>query len=157
MTARRSLEVIAKVLEVLRANYTVDTERGLVFNKKGKSVGYIHEGRYRIDLIVEGKRTMVLRSNMIYWAATGEWPVKDVDHESRIKTDDRIDNLADLAKSDNALNAAASDGRELPPGVYWHKYAKKYIAKFSGKQIGYFKTVEEASQAYKEAKSKSKY
>lgn len=81
-------------------------------------------------------------------------PSLEVDHINRNKLDNRKANLRLVSRQDNSLNKNKKSG--LPRGVYFHKPTKKYYSQITKKgfryTIGYFKTIEEASEAYEKEK-----
>jgi len=57
------------------------------------------------------------------------WPSKHIDHENRIKSDNRIDNLRDASKAQNEQNKGLrSVNTSGVTGVYWNKGANKWQA-----------------------------
>jgi hypothetical protein len=82
----------------------------------------------------------------------GSWPDGDVDHINGIRTDNRIDNLRVVSRSQNMRNAKRYKSNKTGiTGVYWNKALRKYEAKIQidKKQIhlGVFPTRELAAQA----------
>ena len=75
-----------------------------------------------------------------------------IDHINEIKTDNRVENIQLL---NNRQNVTKSIERNLPVGVYKRTNRKKYFSKINikgvRKYLGYFNTVEEASEAYQKA------
>ena len=106
--------------------------------------GYL---RFRLD-----GRTYL--SHRLAWLFEyGRWPDFNIDHINGVVIDNRIVNLREATHSQNAQNEHA--GRKNKTGfrgVQWSKHAKKWLAKIiiDGKclHIGYFKTAEEAGNAY---------
>ena len=83
----------------------------------------------------------------------GKFPSKDLDHINRIKTDNRICNLREVTKSQNAQNTIISKANTSGiKGVNWCKRAKKWRAyiKLNGnfKSLGYFLNIKDAQLAY---------
>jgi hypothetical protein len=98
------------------------------------------------------------RSNLLAWMyMTGEWPSEFVDHENRIKHDDRWKNLRLATRSQNAMNRESqSNNTSGAKGVnVVNKKSKPFRCriKADGKHIhlGYFATLEEAEKVYIEA------
>lgn len=91
---------------------------------------------------------------------TGEWPAEDlkVDHENRIKYDNRGKNLRILSHSHNKLNEVQprADNKTGVRGVSFNKNRQRYEAYIhvdkKRKHLGQFNTLEEAAQAYADAK-----
>jgi len=103
---------------------------------------------------VDGKRYYAHRLAWLY--VHGEWPENDIDHIDRNGHNNAILNLRQSTRSQNLMNSKTSSvyGR----GVFRHsnKYLKKpFVARIviNNKKInlGFFKTAEEAHDAYTEA------
>ena len=130
------------------AKYEVNTVEGKVY-RNGVELGSI--GHYGYVLIPIGNR-LLKRSHIVYWAHHNKWPVKQLDHDNRIRTDDKINNLKEVTEREQQQNRQKKDG--LPVGVYLNGFGSKskpYIAKIWNKKseyLGCFATVEEASRAY---------
>lgn len=82
----------------------------------------------------------------------GIWPNDDVDHINGIRTDNRINNLRVVSRTENMRNAKRYKCNKTGvTGVYWNKALQKYEAKIqvNKKQIflGVFRTKELAAQA----------
>ena len=75
--------------------------------------------------------------------------VDEIDHINRNKYDSRIDNLRSVTRSENKQNIPCK-------GYYWSKSANKWQVGIrinnKTKYIGLFKTEQEASKAYLDAK-----
>ena len=106
-------------------------------------------GYLRIGLF--GKRYLAHRLAWFY--IHGVWPTHEIDHINRNRTDNRIANLRESTREENALNVGArltnSSGIK---GVSWDKVCKRWRVqlRIKGKQtyVGVFKTKEEAAIAY---------
>jgi len=87
---------------------------------------------------------------------TGEWPIL-IDHENRVKGDDRFENLRPLDHSANSHNTDAAYGSVPYRGVSFNKATNKYRAflmiKGEREYLGNFETAEEASAVYEAVKS----
>lgn len=143
------------ILDKLK-KYRVDTKAGRIYNPKGEEVGSV--GPYGYVVITfwdERKKPKVTkRSHIVYWAYHGIWPTSQIDHDNRIRTDDRIDNLKTATEREQQQNTSRSD-RLLPPGVYENGFKSKtnpYVVQYwhNGKlnYLGCFPNPETASQAY---------
>jgi len=121
----------------------------------GSVAGYIQQGYRRIK--INGKDYRAARLAHLYM--TGEWPENEIDHENRIKDDDRWENLRPATRLENNRNQGIrKDNTSGHKGVYWHKQRKKWVAQIvvNRKKIhlGYFDNLEEAVQCRKKAELK---
>lgn len=111
-------------------------------------------GYYRIG--VNGKLHQAHR--VVWFLVNGEWPDGEIDHINGIRSDNRIENLRDVNRSENSQNRRVPNTNKSGfIGVSWAKCRNKWEAyiKLSGKQkhLGYFSTPELAYEAYLKAKS----
>lgn len=116
-------------------------------NHKGKPYS-----RNYLQTRVLGKIQYVHR--IIYVMMTGEnVPFgKEIDHINGDGTDNRWVNLRLATKSQNMGNRTSNRKRirDLPKGVNYHKRDRLYGAKLAGRNLGYFKKIEDAKRAYDE-------
>lgn len=83
----------------------------------------------------------------------GELPQMEVDHINRDPADNRISNLRLATPSQNAQNTGVRrDNKSGVRGVSWYPQTQKWMAKITvnGKQkgLGYYKSLEDAKNAY---------
>jgi len=110
----------------------------------GSLVGFSHKGYWRI--CIEGRFYKASRLAWLYM--TGEWPVHQIDHRNRVKSDDRWENLRDVTCQINNLNKGKSKNNTSgQTGVWWSKSRQKWHVVYRHKHIGYFSSKEEAVQA----------
>ncbi len=128
------------------------TGKGLVYGRVVgcvNNLGYVH---YRFN----GKTQKLHRLAWLHFY--GHWPQHHIDHINGIKTDNRIANLRDVPRYVNVQNrsTALSTSQSKVLGVYFKKDKNRWGAhiRFNGqkKHLGYFKTIEAASDAYLTAK-----
>lgn len=108
-----------------------------------------NHGYLRIGLF--GKRYQAHRLAWFY--VHGVWPTNEIDHINRDRTDNRIANLREATRTENALNVGAhqlnSSGIK---GVSWDKLCKRWRVQIrtggKTKYVGVYKTKEEAAIAY---------
>lgn len=93
-------------------------------------------------------------AHRVIWAMVhGEWPVGEIDHINGNRSDNRIENLRHVTKSENAKNKRRpSNNSSGVSGVHWFKRDQKWQAQISigsgrSKHLGYFSTLEEAAAA----------
>lgn len=110
-----------------------------------------------ITLGLDGK---VLKAHRVAWALHyGEVPTSIVDHENRIKDDNKIINLRLASTMTNAYNQGlASNNKTGVKGVSFCNTKEMYRACCSvgtkRKTLGYFNTVEAAAQVLSEFRAK---
>lgn len=83
----------------------------------------------------------------------------EIDHIDGNPSNNRIENLREVTKSQNAQNAKIrSDNTSGVKGVYWNKERQKWCARLrvngKNKSLGNYKTLEEAEAVIREAREK---
>ena len=108
-------------LSLLR-NLQIDVQKGKVY-KEGREFGHIDSGNGYFKLYL-GKRR-VKRANVVWWAATGQWPTKMLDHKNTDRTDDSFDNLRYCTNSQNSINTPGGmkSRKGYPKGVSYNPTA----------------------------------
>jgi len=110
--------------------------------------------------ILIGFKGKLFKAHRIAWAImTGEWPKLQIDHINEDPSDNRWKNLRLANKSQNMRNITRIKSNTSGyKGVSFFKRTEKWRATIAinKKQIhlGYFKTAEEARDAYREASIK---
>jgi hypothetical protein len=113
-----------------------------------KDSGHLHGLIYGIPL----------QAHRVAWAIHyGEWPHGFIDHINGVRDDNRIVNLRDVSRSENAKNRRPNKNKKsgLPHGVSQKKNGRYFSQIMSGgksKHLGYFDTPEEAKAAFDKAK-----
>lgn len=123
--------------------------------KIGSMAGTIRrDGRTQIQF--DGKLYLAYR---LAWLLTYEkWPDFEIDHIDGDPSNNRIDNLRDVNRSENSQNRREPNKNKINKilGVYKQKHDKKWHTRifFLNKSlyVGRFDTAEEASEAYLKAK-----
>ena len=92
----------------------------------------------------------------------GEFPKQEIDHINHKKDDNRLCNLREATRLENGRNMVIyKSNKSGIPGVFWYNGRKKWVVhiKVNGKNkhIGYFKDLEDAKEARKEAKIRYGY
>lgn len=118
-------------------------------HKKGDQAGYITPYGY-IRIGVDGHAYMGHRLAHLYM--TGSWPKNRIDHENKIRSDNRWDNLRDASDAQNSANCKVRRTNFLGvKGVRLHECGK-YTARIRGNgkshYLGLFGTIELAVEAY---------
>ncbi len=158
MIDRKNTITYERLLEILE--YREDT--GKFYRKSsrlkkfvGSETGKLDKSGY-IHVFVDGRRYQAHRLAWLY--VMKQWPVSDIDHINRVRTDNRICNLREANESQNCQNSDNSRGVSKYRGVAWHKRNKRWIShiQIAGKHIhlGSFDTEEQAFLAYKNARDK---
>jgi hypothetical protein len=101
----------------------------------------------------------VYKAHRLAWLYVyGEWPDGEIDHINRNKSDNRIENLRVVTRSQNQMNIAAySNNSAGIKGVVWHEGRQHWRAyiKIDGQLIdlGHFSDIDDAKQARLEAET----
>lgn len=154
-------------LTVERINelYVVDLRRGAFYHKrsvglatKGQRAGYNSKYGYRILCI---DRIDYFEHNLIWFLTRGFWPPKgyEVDHENRVKWDNRPRNLRLATRSQNCANSKVRvDNKAGYRGVHFDKEKNKFAVQITKNKkthsLGYYETVEQAAKVAQDARVK---
>lgn len=99
----------------------------------------------------------MIRAHRVAWLiTTGEWPEVEIDHINGIRTDNRLENLRSVTKSQNRRNSKMpSNNTSGVTGVSWFPQTKKWSARISDKDgtkvLGYFPCFAVAVRARRQA------
>lgn len=109
-----------------------------------------YSGYAAVNLKLGSQNRRFLAHRLIWCWMTGEWPVDQIDHINRIKSDNRWCNLREATRSQNEMNKIRKPGKSGVRGVTFRAACAKHPWKvtFLGKHVGYFATVEEAVVAH---------
>lgn len=121
----------------------------------GREAGSIHKTKYR-HVTWLGKIHKVHR--LIFLIVNG-WLPKEIDHINGNRSDNRIDNLRAVTRTENQQNRdKCINNTSGHKGVSWHKASKAWFVRISlnkkSKIIGYFKDLELAALVAEEARIK---
>jgi hypothetical protein len=119
----------------------------------GATAGSLNADGY-VHIRVDGGRYKAHRLAVLYM--TGEWPVRDVDHENLCRSDNRWNNLRRATRSQNCANSRRPRNNTSGfKGVSWHGAGKAWVArvmvKGESRYLGLFDTPEAAHAAYSAA------
>lgn len=134
-----------------RLNYDPDTglftwRKNLGGIRAGTTAGRINEGGY-IEIKIDGTGHKAHRLAWLY--TTGCRPTLDVDHRDSNRTNNRISNLREATKSENAANTKKTQRNSSGfKGVSKLTWAARIRHKGKIYHLGQFKTPEEAHAAY---------
>jgi hypothetical protein len=112
------------------------------------SYGYI-----RVRLRAGGKQFNLMAHRVAWLLHYGHWPKAFVDHVNGSRADNRVTNLREASKSQNAQNSNYAKGN-YARGVSKKRERFRARIRFQGAEIvlGYFDTEAEASAAYEAAR-----
>lgn len=120
---------------------------------KGAIAGYTNTIGYTV-IQINGRK---LHAHRLVWLyMTGEWPLHEIDHINRVRSDNRFENLRQATSAENKHNTTNRISNTSGcRGVTWHKARQKWQAQISvmGKYLylGTFESVEDAVAARKDA------
>jgi hypothetical protein len=126
--------------------------------KSGSVAGYIDIDSGYVRIGIDGKRYWAHRLAWLYMH--GVWPVHDIDHIDRDRSNNRISNLRDVRRSMNLQNQVEANQRSVSRirGVSWDKARCRWKVELSvgnrNKYIGRFSSIDAAADAYRKAKEK---
>lgn len=97
-----------------------------------------------------------LMAHVVAWAYVHEeWPDGDIDHINGDRSDNRIENLRVVSRSDNLRNRGlCRRNKSGEIGIYWATDRKQWRVELANTKIGSFDTKEEAIIARDEAKER---
>jgi hypothetical protein len=121
--------------------------------RAGAIAGYVKSDGY-VSLCVEGRAYFAHRLAWLH--VHGQWPAACIDHINRDRGDNRISNLREATISQNGCNRlGAADSKSGVKGVWFDASRNRWTAciqlRGRTKQIGRFKTKEDAAAAYERA------
>lgn len=99
-------------------------------------------------------------AHRVIWAMVyGTWPKLEIDHINGIRSDNRLSNLREVTRAENAKNLKRSRNNTSGViGVSWNNKSKKWYAEIvvncKIKRLGYFDNIKDATFARKEAEKK---
>jgi hypothetical protein len=130
--------------EYVRSILDYDPETGIFVYKKrgygsfdkqfaGKEAGWINDNGYLIITI----NSKDYRSHRLaYLIMMGEWPEEDVDHENRIRTDNRWCNLRGGTRTNNLFNKTIQSNNKLGiKNVSMHQGRYRVEIRKGGKRV----------------------
>lgn len=114
----------------------------------GERAGCLHKVYGYWVIRLDGR---LYRACRLAWFWThGEWPSDEIDHINGDRADDRLCNLREASRKQNAANTRGF-GESGFKGVSWHKGDAKWRARYANKFLGNYDTREQASDAYRRA------
>jgi hypothetical protein len=150
--------------ERLKSLYEYDPATGVFTSRLyNKPVGFNHRGYLVVELWHQGRQRKFKLHQLAWLYVHGCWPNPMADHINGIKTDNRIDNLREVTKAQNAQNKKIYVTKSGLPrsgfkGVHWIKACQKWRAAIGHNNktinLGMFDDPEKAFLAYKDAAKK---
>lgn len=107
--------------------------------RTGSRAGSINPDGYR-KIRIDGLAYQSSRLACLYM--TGAWPVYEMDHDNRIRSDDRWSNLREATSSQNKYNKPQQDSALGLRGVYF--YGDQYRVHVGKRYFGSYRFIEEA-------------
>lgn len=135
-----------------------DPISGQFFNGRTNQLLGITQTNGYVVIDINKKRYLAHRLAWLYM--TGKWPRKTVDHKDRNPSNNKWENLREATQSQQEGNKRElqRNNKSGYRGVSKHSTANLWRATITveskQRHLGYFKTREEASKAYKEAAKK---
>jgi len=112
----------------------------------GKITGYTRHNGYKVINISFKEYSC---SRLAWFYVNGVWPKGEVDHINGKRADNRIKNLRESTRSENASNRSAQRNNTSGfKGVWKRKGLNIWVAEINNMKLGHFKTPEAASKAY---------
>lgn len=110
--------------------------------------GYIYERRY---ISIDGRK--YLAHHIVWLHVRGAWPSVEIDHRDGDALNNRLDNLREATRSQNAMNVGRRAPRSGFRGVSQNGSGFAAGIHAAGKYhyIGQFRTAEQAHEAYQRA------
>lgn len=135
----------------LKHRITYDPGTGAFMRNNGRAITASKSKNGYTRIWVAGKHYYAHRLAWLYM--TGSWPLADIDHINRVRTDNRWVNLRLATRSQNMANTLAHrDSTYGTKGVCWHSAANKWMAQIQhqGKYfyLGLFDAIDDAKAAY---------
>lgn len=147
--------------EMLKALVEYDPLTGIFKWKVARSpvvkVGGVAGSISSLGYVVIGLYGLSYKGHLLAWLyMKGEWPKSKLDHENRIRSDNRFVNIREATYSENNQNKSkGKNNTSGHVGVSWCSAMKKYKAQIrvNGKlrHLGYFTDLDEAARVRLEA------
>jgi hypothetical protein len=120
----------------------------ITFTKKhaGRPAGKLDSRGYMcVGMRIQG-RAISMAAHRIVWALHhGRWPTQHIDHMNRIRHDNRIENLRDVAPAENVKNSARNRVYPYVKEHRWGGFSAQVRIGDRGVHIGIFATETEAN------------
>ena len=152
-----------EIMEWIGSSWGIDDEGVLVWIRDGETRGIkagdpiycgIQSNGYMVCRTSTKPRRALKIHHLVWYFTTGKWPALALDHIDGNRSNNSGDNLRLATKQQNQQNRKPNKHRRLPKGVnnsYKDNYSASITANGRRIYLGYFKTVEAAEHAYKNA------
>jgi hypothetical protein len=115
----------------------------------GKEAGWLLNNGY---IAIEVFGQTVLAHRLAWFYSHGIWPVGEIDHRDRDRTNNRISNLRDVSKSTNQANVGLrTDNTSGVRGINWNKRLSRWAVRLQVNNkryfLGYFDSFDDAVEA----------
>lgn len=125
-------------------------------NKIGTSPGHRRNGGYHVIFLAN---KLHLAHRLAWLHFYGSWPKNNIDHINGNGLDNRIENLRDATYQENGQNIRRAKTSNKSCGVlgvspHQGKWAARITVEGKTKRLGCYDTIEEAYEAYLQAKRK---
>ena len=126
------------------------------YNTKSKMTGYLNTFGY---LEIRVKSKLYLAHRLAWFYVHGEFPQNEIDHIDHDRSNNKINNLRDVTRIENAKNASLrGDSNSGVTGVTWIEYKNIWLSQIKHNyktiNLGTFKDMNEAIRVRKEAEIK---
>jgi len=81
------------------------------------------DGYYRV--FINGRGYSLAR--LAWYISNGAWPIEEIDHINRNRIDNRLTNLREVSRAENARNVWKSANTTGVANIYWCKRERKYL------------------------------
>lgn len=148
-------------LDYLRKHFSFNKKSGVFVHRatrrgiKGGQVAGSNSGRYVVLNILKED---YYAHHLAWYYVYGTWP-EEIDHKNRNRKNNSIKNLRPCTRTQNLGNTKGWGNRKLsmlPKGVFKspsikNPYKAQIYISYKAVHLGCFKTIDQASQAYKKA------
>lgn len=136
-----------EVIKYIRENFVYNPDGTFDRKDRRNSKGSLDKDGY---LIIKIKKKQYKAHRLVYAFFNGKFPEQEIDHINRIRTDNRIDNLRAVTRTENVRNSYVPPNKETGVvGVHISNNTnKKYTIRLNKKTYRFY-TLEEAVMARK--------
>lgn len=152
-TEKERLLTITRLQEL----FIYNESNGIFYRRKSNQIAGRLSGAGYIQICIDYR--LFYAHRLAWFYITETWPPNQIDHINGIKTDNRFSNLRLATRRQNQGNRPTNRNNKCGvKGVRWFTKLQKWQARLTvagkGIHLGYFDTIEEASNAYVNASEK---